>query len=62
MLSALVALGLVFAALTFHWLALYAAVIARGAFVRGSRVRRAIDGTAGAALIGLGIKVALEER
>jgi threonine/homoserine/homoserine lactone efflux protein len=63
MLSALVALRLVFAALTFLWLALYAAVIARaGAFVRGSRVRRAIDGTAGAALIGLGIKVAAEER
>jgi threonine/homoserine/homoserine lactone efflux protein len=39
MLSALVALGLVFAALTFLWLALYAAVVARaGAFVRGSRV------------------------
>jgi threonine/homoserine/homoserine lactone efflux protein len=56
MLSALVALGLVFAALTFLWLALYAAV------VRGSRVRRAIDGTAGVALIGLGIKVAVEER
>jgi len=63
MLSALVALGLVFAALTFLWLALYAAVVARaGAFVRGSRVRRAIDGTAGVALIGLGIKVAVEER
>jgi threonine/homoserine/homoserine lactone efflux protein len=63
MLSALVALGLVFAALTFLWLALYAAVIARaGAFMRESRVRRAIDGTAGVALIGLGIKVAVEER
>ena len=57
MLSALVA------ALTFLWLALYAAVVARaGALVRGSRVRRAIDGTAGVALIGLGIKVAVEER
>ncbi len=63
MLSALVALGLVFAALTFVWLALYSVVVARaGAFLRGSRVRRAIDGTAGIALIGLGIKVAVEER
>ena len=63
MLSALVALGLVFAAVTFLWLALYAAVVARaGALVRGSRVRRAIDGTAGVALIGLGIKVAVVER
>jgi threonine/homoserine/homoserine lactone efflux protein len=63
MLSALVALGLVFAALAFLWLALYAAVVARaGAFVRGSRVWRAIDGAAGVALIGLGIRVAVEER
>ena len=38
-------------------------VVARaGALLGGSRVRRAIDGTAGAALIGLGIKVAVEER
>ena len=63
MLSALVALGLVFATLTFLWLALYAVVVARaGALLGGSRVRRAIDCTAGAALIGLGIKVAVEER
>ena len=63
MLSALVLLGLVFAALTFLWLALYAAVVARaGAFVRGSRVRRAVEGTAGVALIGLGVRVAAEER
>jgi len=49
--------------MTFAWLALYAAVIARaGAFVRGSRIRRAVDGLAGAALIGLGIRVATEDR
>lgn len=63
MLSTLALLGLVFATMTFVWLALYAAVIARaGAFVRGSRLRRALDGVAGAALIGLGIRVATEER
>jgi len=63
MLSTLAFLGLVFATMTFVWLALYAAVIARaGAFVRGSGLRRALDGVAGAALIGLGIKVATEER
>ena len=63
MLSALALLGFVFAVMTFGWLALYAAVIARvGAFARGSRLGRAIEGTAGAALIGLGIKVAAEER
>jgi len=48
MLSALVALGLVFSALTFVWLALYAVVVARaGAFLRGSRVRRAIELSSG---------------
>ena len=63
MLSVLVLLGAVFSVLTFLWLTLYAVVIARaGAFVRGSRVRRAIDGTAGVALIGLGVSVATEGR
>jgi len=63
MLSKLALLGLVFATMTFTWLALYAAVIARaGALVRGSRLRRAVDGVAGAALIGLGLKVGTEER
>lgn len=63
MLSVLVLLGLVFSTLTFLWLSLYAVVLARaGEFVRGSRVRRAIDGTAGVALIGLGVSVATEGR
>ncbi len=63
MLSVLVLLGIVFSALTFLWLTLYAVVIARaGEFVRGSRIRRAIDGTAGMALIGLGVSVATEGR
>jgi len=30
--------------------------------VRGSRIRRVVGGLAGAALIGLGIRVAMEER
>ena len=63
MLSVLVLLGMVFSVLTLLWLTLYAVVIARaGEFVRGSRVRRAIDGTAGVALIGLGVSVATEGR
>jgi len=63
MLWVLVLLGIVFSALTFLWLTLYAVVIARaGEFVRGSRIRRAIDGTAGMALIGLGVSVATEGR
>jgi threonine/homoserine/homoserine lactone efflux protein len=63
MLSALVLLGVVFSVLTFLWLTLYAVVLARaGEYVRGSRIRRAIDGTAGVALIGLGVGVATEGR
>jgi len=63
MLSVLVLLGVVFSILTFLWLTLYAVALARaGEFVRGSRVRRAIDGTAGVALIGLGVSVATESR
>jgi threonine/homoserine/homoserine lactone efflux protein len=63
MLSALVGLGLVFSAMTFVWLALYSIAVAKaGALVRGMRAQRAIDGAAGVAMIGLGVKVALEER
>ena len=63
LMSALVGLGLVFSALTFVWLALYSVAIAKvGALVQGMRARRAIDGMAGVALIGLAVKVALEDR
>jgi threonine/homoserine/homoserine lactone efflux protein len=63
MLSALLGLGLVFSVLTFAWLTLYAVVVARaGRLFRGSRVARLIEGIAGAALIGLGLKVAFEKR
>jgi threonine/homoserine/homoserine lactone efflux protein len=61
--AALVGLGLVFAALTLLWLALYAVVVARaGAAARATAVRRAVDGVAGLSLVGLGAKVALEHR
>jgi threonine/homoserine/homoserine lactone efflux protein len=63
MLSALLGLGLVFATLTFLWLALYALVLARaGRLVRGSRLARVVDGTAGLVLIGLGLRIAAERR
>jgi threonine/homoserine/homoserine lactone efflux protein len=63
MLSVLVLLEVVFSILTFLWLTLYAVALARaGEFVRGSRVRAAIDGTAGVALMGLGLSVATEGR
>lgn len=63
MLSHLILLGLVFSLLTLAWLALYACVVASaGALLRGSRLRRAIDGIAGAALLGFGLRVATAER
>ena len=63
MLSTLVLLGFVFSVLTFLWLTFYAVIIARvGQFVHGSSLGRAIDSTAGMALIALGLKVATEER
>ena len=61
-LMALLSLGLGFSALTCVWLTLYAAVGARaGPSLRGSRAGRAIQGTTGLTLIGLGLKVATEE-
>jgi len=61
MLSGLLLLGLVFAALTLAWLALYAtAVSAMGGVLRRPPVRRAMEAVAGLALIGLGARVATE--
>ena len=63
MLSHLILLGLVFSVLTFAWLALYASVIASaGAWLRGSKMRRSIDGVAGFALVGMGVRVATSEQ
>ena len=63
MLSRLLLLGVVFSMLTFFWLTAYAVVIARaGRLLRESRVARAIDAVAGLTLIGLGVRVATEER
>jgi threonine/homoserine/homoserine lactone efflux protein len=63
MLSHLLGLGCVFALLTFLWLAAYAVLIdiARGVFGRSS-LRRWLEGLAGAALIGLGLRVAASDR
>jgi threonine/homoserine/homoserine lactone efflux protein len=61
--SALLFLGVVFAAMTFAWLVLYATVIAKaGDFLRRSVVRRAIEGLTGVLLIGLGVRIATEQR
>jgi len=62
-LPVLLLLGLVFSGLTLSWLTLYAVVTARAhQVVRGSRLGRAIDGTCGITLLGLGVKVAMERR
>jgi threonine/homoserine/homoserine lactone efflux protein len=59
----LLALGLIFCALTLTWLVGYSVLVARaGDLLRRGRVRRALDGVTGVVLIGLGIRIALERR
>jgi len=59
--AALLALGLVFCAMTLVWLSAYAGVVARaGDVLRRSRVRRALDGITGTVLIALGFRLATE--
>jgi threonine/homoserine/homoserine lactone efflux protein len=61
--SALVALGLVFSALTLVWLSAYAFAVARaGDFLGRSRIRRVIEAVTGAILVALGFRVATEPR
>lgn len=61
--AALVELGLVFSLLTFTWLALYAAAVARaGDMLRRPRIRRAIEGATGVVLVALGLRIAAEHR
>ena len=58
---ALLALGLVFAAMTFLWLSCYGVFVARvGDVLRRGWVRRAIDAVTGAVLVALGVRVARE--
>ena len=59
----LLGLGLVFASLTLVWLTAYAFAVAKaGDLLRRSRVRRVVDGITGAALLGLGFRLAAEKR
>jgi threonine/homoserine/homoserine lactone efflux protein len=61
--SALLALGLLFCAMTLGWLAAYAEVVARaGDILRRLGVRRAIEAVTGLALLALGARLALERR
>jgi threonine/homoserine/homoserine lactone efflux protein len=61
--GALIVLGLLFSAIGWAWLLLYATIAARGRDVLGrERVRRALSRVMGVVLIGLGVRIALERR
>ena len=62
-LATMLALGVVFAALTLLWLTLYAFAVARARdALSRPRVRRALDAVMGTALVALGIRLAAEQR
>jgi threonine/homoserine/homoserine lactone efflux protein len=61
--AVMLGLGLLFCLLTFAWLALYAAVVARaGDVLRRPRVRRALDAALGTVLVALGVRLAQSSR
>ena len=61
--SALLRLGIVFALMTFAWLALYATFTAKAAdFLRRPSITRIIEGVTGILLIGLGLRIATENQ
>ena len=61
--ATLLAFGLLFCAMTFAWLCVYSAVVARaGRVLRRPRVRRVLDAVMGAALVAVGVRVAVERR
>src|SRR5216684_8852134 len=61
--ASLAALGLLFSLMTLLWLMGYALAIARvGNVLRRPAIRRALEGLTSATLIGLGLKLATEER
>lgn len=56
-------LGLLFSAMTLLWLVFYALAVARvGNVLRRPSIRRTLEGITGAALVGLGIRLASESR
>ena len=59
--AGLLALGLVFAAMTLSWLSAYAFAVAKaGDVLRRPAIRRAIDAVAGAVLVAFGVRLATE--
>lgn len=62
-LVAFLGFGFLFCLLTFGWLTLYSLVVARARALFGRpRIRRALDGLTGCVLIGLGLRLAAEQR
>lgn len=59
---ALLGLGLLFCAMTFAWLTLYAVAIARMAHLLTGTVRRVLDGVTGVVLVALGLRLATDGR
>jgi threonine/homoserine/homoserine lactone efflux protein len=56
--AGMLGLGLLFAALTFSWLSLYALAVAKASGLLGRRrIRRALDAVTGLALVALGLRV-----
>jgi threonine/homoserine/homoserine lactone efflux protein len=61
--AALLALGLLFCAMTLGWLTAYAVAVARaGDVLRRPRIRRAMDAAMGAVLVALGLRLAGAQR
>jgi threonine/homoserine/homoserine lactone efflux protein len=59
--ATMLALGLVFCAMTWLWLALYATAVARmGAVLRRPRIRRTMEAVTGTVLVALGLRLATE--
>ena len=59
--ASLLALGLLFCALTFAWLAAYSFAVARaGDLLRRPRIRRSLDAFTGTCLVAFGIRLAAE--
>ena len=61
--GALLALGLLFSAMTFAWLVVYVSVVTRaGAVLRRPAVRRITEAITGAVLVALGLRLATDTR
>jgi threonine/homoserine/homoserine lactone efflux protein len=61
--AGLLSLGLIFCSLTLAWLTMYAVVVDRiGDRLLRPRARRLLDGLTGSVLVGLGVRLASEQR